>query len=65
MNLQQLVNKVMSDPNFFEQLKSNPAAALSSQGAKPTPEQIEALKKINYKSLVDVAVAFGGSTGVT
>jgi hypothetical protein len=59
MKLKQLVDKMMRDRDFYKQLQSDPAAALRSEGATPKPEQIEALKKINYKYLEDVAAAFG------
>jgi hypothetical protein len=58
MELKQLVDKLMVDYGFYLKLKEDPAAALRGQGEEPKPEQIEALKKIDYKSLEDVATAF-------
>jgi hypothetical protein len=65
MNIRELVDKVMDDREFYEQLKRDPAAALRSYGDQPNPEQIEALKKINYKYLEDLAEAFGPQILVT
>ena len=56
--LKHLVDKLMKDRHFYEQLREDPAAALRSVGAEAKPEQIEALRKINYKSLEEVAAAF-------
>jgi hypothetical protein len=62
MDVQQLFKKGLHDKAFFDQLQADPAKALESAGLKATPEQIASLKQINYKSLVDVATAFGGGT---
>ncbi len=58
MKLKELVDKLMIDRVFYKKLKKDPAAALRGQGEEPTPKQIEALKKIDYKSLEAVATAF-------
>ena len=44
MNIRQLVDKMMDDREFYNQLKQDPAAALAEHNL--TPEQIEILKKI-------------------
>lgn len=59
MNLKELVDKVMGDRDFYEKLRKDPATALRGQGVEPKPEQVKALKKINYKYLEEVAAAFG------
>jgi hypothetical protein len=65
MNIRELVDKVMDDLEFYEQLKRDPAKALASLGDRPSPEQIEALNKLNYEYLEEVAKAFGPQTFVT
>lgn len=65
MTLQQLINKVLSDPAFFAALKKDPAKALQGTGETLTPEQIKALKELNYKALEDVGAAFAGSSAIT
>jgi phosphohistidine phosphatase SixA len=65
MNLRELVDKAMDDREFYEQLKRDPERALQQQGVKPSSEQIEALKKLNYEYLEEVAEAFGPQTLVT
>jgi hypothetical protein len=65
MTLQQLINKVLNDPAFFTALKKDPAKALQGTGEKLTPEQIKALKEVNYKALEDVGAAFAGGGTIT
>jgi hypothetical protein len=65
MTLQQLINKVLNDPGFFSALKKDPAKALQGTGEKLTPEQIKALKELNYKALEDVGSAFAGPSAIT
>jgi hypothetical protein len=61
MDLQRLVEKALHDEVFFKQLQTDPARALQSIGVKATPNQLASLKQLNYKSLLDVATAFGGT----
>ena len=61
MDLQQLIEKALHDEAFFKQLQTDPAKALQSAGVKATPNQLGSLKQLNYKSLMDVATAFGGT----
>ena len=65
MTFEHFVNKMLSDKKFRHEVRINPKAALEQSGMKPTKEQIDALKKINYDSLQSVAHAFGESTMVT
>lgn len=65
MTLQQLINKILSDPGFWNDLKKDPAKALRGIGENPTPEQLKALKELNYKALQDLGSAFAGPTAIT
>ena len=65
MTFQEFVNKMLTDEKFRHAISTDPKAALERAGMKPTPQQIEALKKVNYHSLQNVAQAFGESTMVT
>lgn len=65
MNLRELVDRAMDDRKFYEQLKRDPESALREHGVKPSSEQIEALKNLNYEYLEEVAEAFGPQTSVT
>jgi hypothetical protein len=65
MTLQQLINKVLSDPKFWNELRKDPGKALRDAGETPTPEQIKSLKEVNYKALQDVGAAFAGGGTIT
>jgi hypothetical protein len=65
MTLQQLVNKVLSDPAFFNALRKDPAQAMKAAGETLTPEQLKALKEVNYKALQDIGAAFAGGGSIT
>jgi hypothetical protein len=65
MTLQELINKILNDPGFWNQPKKDPAKALQGTGQSLTPEQLKALKELNYKSLQDVGAAFSGSSAIT
>jgi len=65
MNIHQLLHMAMDDPKFYEQLKHDPEGALRSRGMHPTEAHIRALKSLNYRSLEEVATAFGPHTFVT
>lgn len=65
MTLQQLINKVLNDPKFWNELRKDPGKALRDVGEAPTPEQIKALKEVNYKALQDVGSAFAGGGTIT
>jgi hypothetical protein len=59
LGLKELVDKVMAHKEWYEQLKKNPAELSKIHKLQLDQEQIDALKKINYDSLDDVAQAFG------
>jgi len=59
MELQELVGKAASDPEFARALSENPEQALMSVGVPPTPEMIEALKGVDAASVQRMAAAFG------
>jgi len=59
MDLKHLVDKVMENKEFYYAFKENPTAALADQGVELTREQTEALNKINWKVLDEIAEAFG------
>jgi hypothetical protein len=60
MKLKELVDKVMGNKEWYEQLKKNPAEFSKINKLGLDEKQIDALKKINYDSLDDVVQAFGG-----
>ena len=57
MTFEDLVNKVLDDKSFWTELKSDPAAALKKAGVKASPKAIAALKRMDYKSVQNVAKA--------
>jgi hypothetical protein len=59
LNFEELVDKAIDDPGFYKELKKNPAEALSKIGLTAEPNQIEALKQINYDYLEEVAKSLG------
>jgi len=59
LDFEDLVEKAIEDPNFYKELKKDPAAALSKSGLTAQPEQIDALKGINYDYLEEVAKSLG------
>jgi len=63
MTIQELFNKAVSDKVFWKELQKDPAAAFKKAGITVTPEQLRDLKKLNYRVLEEVAVAFGGGSG--
>ena len=65
MTLQQLINKILSDPGFWNELKKDPGKALRGIGENPTPQQLKALKELNYTSLEDIGSAFAGPSAIT
>jgi hypothetical protein len=65
MTLQQLINRILNDPGFWNELKKDPAKALQGIGQNLTPEQLKALKELNYKALQDVGSAFAGQSAIT
>ena len=61
MTLPQFVNKMLKDKKFRTAVRLDPEQALISAGMKPTTQQVEALKKVDYRSLNRVASAFNDS----
>jgi hypothetical protein len=59
-----LVNKVLQDPAFAEELAKNPEEALNEIGIHPTKEVLDALKNLNTKSIVRVVEEFGANLSV-
>ena len=60
-NFEVLVNKSMFDPAFTRLLKSDPAAALRDIGIEPTPERLDAIKKVDIDAIARAAAAIGTS----
>lgn len=59
MKLKELVDKVMSSKEWYEQLKKSPVELSKTHKLNLNEKQIAALKKINYESLDDLAQVFG------
>jgi len=59
MELKELVDKVMSNKEWYQQLKRSPEELSKTHKLNLNEQQIAALKKINYESLDDLAQAFG------
>jgi len=53
-----LASKVLFDPAFAQALLQDPSPALESIGIEPTPELLDALKKVDVDSIMAVAEAF-------
>jgi hypothetical protein len=60
MTVQELFDKALHDPAFWKELRKDPSKAFKEAGVKVTPEQLQSLKKLDYKALEGVAEAFGG-----
>jgi hypothetical protein len=58
MKLKELVDKVLDSKEWYQQLKKNPAGLSKAHNLELTEDQIAALKKIDYRSLDDLARAF-------
>jgi hypothetical protein len=65
MTLQQLIDTILNDPGFWNELKKDPAKAVQGLGQNLTPEQLRALKELNYRALQDVGSAFAGQSAIT
>lgn len=63
MTVQELFNRAVSDKLFWKELQKDPAKAFKDAGVTVTPEQLRDLKKLNYRVLEEVAVAFGSGSG--
>lgn len=58
-DIQTLVGRALSDPNFAESLLAEPEKVLQAHGIQPTNEIIEALNDIDIEGLQQLATAFG------
>lgn len=58
-DLAKLVDKVLSDKEFAQGLLNDPARTLQEIDIEPTTEILEALKRLDVKSLQGLAAAFG------
>jgi hypothetical protein len=54
-----IIDKVLADASFCQQLVSQPAETLGAMGVSPTPEVISALKGLDPETLQRLAGAFG------
>ena len=59
---QQIVDKILSDSKFCEELTADPEKTLQSLGVDATPEAISALNGLDAASLQRLASAFGKQT---
>ena len=55
---EELIDKVMSNREWYEQLKKSPEELSKTHKLDLNEQQIAALRKINYESLDDLAQAF-------
>jgi len=58
VKLKELIDKVMSNREWYEQLKKSPEELSKTHKLDLNEQQIAALRKINYESLDDLAQAF-------
>ena len=65
MTFRELVEKMLDDAKFRHEVKKDPKVALERAGMKPTEQQVNALKKVDYADLQNVARAFGDKVIVT
>lgn len=56
-----IIQKIISDAGFAQQLASNPEAAFKAAGIDATPEMIAAVKGLDGAALQRLASAFGQS----
>jgi hypothetical protein len=65
LKFEELVNKVMKDANFRAALESDPAKALESVGVKATPELVQSLKSMDWKSVHKVNAHYKAAQGIS
>jgi hypothetical protein len=65
MTVDELFEKALRDPAFWDELQKDPAKAFRDAHIKVTPTQVQALKPLNYDALEAVASAFGSTGNVT
>ena len=65
MKFEELVDKVMHDDGFRDQLKANPHQALHQVGVKATPEMVNAFKAMDWSSIHHVADTMKANAGIS
>lgn len=65
MTIEELFKKALYDPTFFNELGKDPEKAFDQVGVKVSNDQIEKLKKLDYKVLKEVAQAFSPDRFIT
>jgi hypothetical protein len=65
LKFEELVNKVMKDAKFRAALESDPAKALESVGVKATPELVQSLKSMDWKSVHKVNAHYKAAQGIS
>ena len=60
-NEHELVNRVLSDEAFRQQLIDDPETTLRANGITPTPEMLDALRGVDHDSLTQLAGNFGNA----
>lgn len=58
-DIQQIVNKILTDKDFCAALLKSPEETLKKEGYKYTPEIIDAIKSLDEESIKKLAIAFG------
>ena len=61
MTFKEFVHKMLHDAHFRHEVRIDPEKALREAGTRPTREQVEALKNIDFSSIEAVAESFGDS----
>jgi hypothetical protein len=65
MTIDQLFEKALRDPTFWDELQKDPGKAFKDAHIKVTPTQLQSLKPLNYDALEAVASAFGSAGTIT
>ncbi|MDH3675601.1 MAG: Os1348 family NHLP clan protein [Anaerolineae bacterium] len=58
-DIQFLVGKILSDPDFAQALVKNPEKVLQENGIEPSIDLLKALDGVDAESLKNLAAAFG------
>jgi hypothetical protein len=58
-DIQFLVGKILSDPDFAQVLVENPEKVLQENGIEPSIDLLKALDGVDAESLKNLAAAFG------
>jgi TRAP-type C4-dicarboxylate transport system substrate-binding protein len=62
MEIHELFARALHNQDFWNKLKKDPARAFKEAGIDATPQQIEAVKQLNYAALERIATVFGGGS---